>query len=145
MSWSNARMFGSEDANVLDAMRDPDGAHTTHVPKLEPQFTNRSCGWRIESRSRFIEQNDFRFVYYCSSNRNPSLHAARKFRRQLVGGVFQSDKLKDRAYLAFDHGFVLAVFLQTVSDIFKHSERIEQRAFLKDHTHFVADAIKLLF
>jgi hypothetical protein len=119
---------------IPQLVRHDDRAHVLQVPELDDLVVDRIRRDRIEPGGRLVVEQDARLEGHGARNRHAPPLAAGQLRRLLVDMLAQADEaehlLDAAAHVVERH---VAFFVQLVADVLGDGERVEQRAFLKDH------------
>ena len=101
---------------------------------------------RIEAGRRLVVQQDARLHRHRARDRDAAPLSARQLRRLPIDELRQPDEAEHLFDALADHVERLIGFLvQLVADVLGDGQRVEQRAFLKDHADVGAHFHHLLF
>ena len=128
----------------VEIMRDEYAGHAFHIPQLDHQFNDGPLGYGIQARGGLIIEHDLWRPDQRSGNSYAALHPAGEFARHFVDRLFEANETQKLHDLGVDLLFAqFSFFGEAIPDIFSHAERIEQRAFLKNHAYAATDLHKL--
>src|SRR5262249_53703983 len=128
---------------VLQTMRRKHRGDAVNIAQSQDERDNGLRCNRIESRCRRIVEDDGRTVYKGTSDRDAAAHASGKLGRQHVQRAFQFDKAQRFSYALIDLFVGSFLFIQAISDIFRHRHRVEEGALLKNEPYFAAEIEQL--
>ncbi len=126
-------------------MRHHDRADAFQVAQLDDLVVHGRRRNRIEAGGRFVVQQDPRLERHRPRDGHAAPLAARQLGRHLVDVLREADEAEHLFDALVDvlerH---VGFFVVLVADVFAHGERVEERAFLKDHAEVGTDAHHLL-
>ena len=115
-------------------MRNQQRRSCVHVALLHNELDDGGGRDGIEAPGRRVVEDQLWIVDEGAGDGHAPPHASRKARGIQIEGLFEADKTERLVDAAVDFVIGHSLLDQLVSDIVAHGERIEERAFLENHS-----------